>query len=68
MKPDTIIKNEGTELLIKHLGLPDAQRYIMLIQREPFDYTKWRENLLEDLPIEKISRQAMEYQQQLNNL
>jgi hypothetical protein len=35
--------------LSKHLGLVEAERFIMLIQREPFDYTKWQENLFEDI-------------------
>jgi hypothetical protein len=30
-----------------------------LIQREPFDYTKWRQGMDEDLSIEEISKKAM---------
>jgi len=37
----------------------EAERFIALIQREPFDYTKWRQGLDEDLPIEEISKKAM---------
>jgi hypothetical protein len=33
---------------------------IPLCQREPFDYTKWRQGLDEDLTIEDISQRAME--------
>jgi hypothetical protein len=33
----------------------------MLIQREPFDYTKWQENLFEDMTIEELSKKADEY-------
>jgi len=33
----------------------------MLIQKEPFDYTKWQENLFEDMSIEEISQAAAEY-------
>jgi len=43
----------------KYLGDIEAERFIALIQREPFDYTKWREGLDEDLTIEEISRRAM---------
>ena len=32
-----------------------------IIQQEPFDYTKWQENLFEDLSIEEISRNAALY-------
>ena len=55
----TEIKTKGIQLLTQHLGLVEAERFIALIQREPFDYTKWRQGLDEDLSIEEISRKAM---------
>ena len=61
MKPDTIIRNEGMEILAQNLGLLDAERFIMLIQKEPFDYTKWQENLFENMTVEEISKKATEY-------
>jgi len=63
MKTDTLIRNEGMELLTKHLGLVEAERFIMLIQKEPFDYTKWQENLFDNLTVEEISKKAMEYRE-----
>jgi len=32
-----------------------------VIQREPFDYTKWQENLFEGMTIEEIARKAAEF-------
>jgi len=64
VKTDTIIRNEGMEILAKYLGIVEAERFIMLIQREPFDYTKWQENLFEDMSIEEISEKAAEYRLQ----
>ena len=61
MKTDTLIKNEGMEILSKYLGLVEAERFIMLIQREPFDYTKLQENLFEDMTIEELAKKADEY-------
>jgi hypothetical protein len=40
MKTDTIIRNEGMKVLLEHLGKVEAERFISLIIREPFDYTK----------------------------
>lgn len=52
----------GMEALIKNLGTVEAERFIALIIREPFDYTEWRkENLFKDMTIEQISKEAMEY-------
>jgi hypothetical protein len=49
------------ELLSKHLGLVEMERFIMLIQREPFDYTRWQENLFEDMTVEELAKKADEY-------
>ena len=67
MRTDTLIRTEGMNTLIKNLGLVEAERFIMLIQKEPFDYTKWQENLFENMTVEEISLNAMEYRKK-NNL
>ncbi len=61
MITDTEIKSKGLRLLARYLGDVEAERFIALIQREPFDYTKWRQNadLDDDLSLEEISRKAM---------
>lgn len=59
MITDTEIKLKGIHLLSEYLGDVEAERFITLIQREPFDYTKWRQGLNENLSIEDISSQAM---------
>ncbi len=58
MKNDTLIRIEGMEALLEKLGLVEAERFIMLIQREPFDYTCWRENQFNDKDIETIFMEA----------
>ncbi|MDR2145258.1 MAG: hypothetical protein LBE91_02195 [Tannerella sp.] len=58
MKTDTVLREEGTRILVNQLGMIEAERYIMLIRREQFDYTKWQENLFEDMSLEEISQNA----------
>jgi hypothetical protein len=65
MKADTLIRNEGMEALANSLGLVDAERFIMLIHKDSFDYTKWRENLFAGMTLEEISDAAMEHQKTL---
>jgi len=60
MKADTLIRAEGMNTLIKNLGLIEAERFVMLIQKDTFDYTKWQENLFEDMTIEEIYNNAAE--------
>ncbi len=60
MITDTEIKAKGIHVLAQYLGDVEAERFIALIQREPFDYTKWRQEMDEELSIEEISRKAMD--------
>ena len=66
MITDTEIKLKGIQILAEHLGDVEAERFIALIQREPFDYTKWRQGLDESLTIESISQRAMELRRREN--
>ena len=67
MKTDSEIKTLGFKILSHHLGMIETERFIALIQREKFDYTKWRENLFEGLSGEEISKKAMVFQDILKN-
>ena len=65
MTTDTEIKLKGIEALIAALGEVQAERFVSLIMREPFDYTVWQRNLWSGKSVEEISRMAMssrEYQ------
>ena len=59
MITDTEIKVKGFKALMDSLGNVDAGRFLSLIQREPFDYTKWQRTLWEGQSVEEISRNAM---------
>jgi len=59
MMTNTEIKVKGFQILTENLGLVEAERFIALIQQEPFDYTKWRDGLFGNLSIEEISQKAM---------
>ena len=58
MKTDTVIKQEGINALIAKLGYIDAERFTS----EPFDYTKWREQALDEgFNVRQLSQKAMTY-------
>ncbi len=65
MMNDTELKIKGFNTLVDTLGEVDAERFITLILREPFDYTKWQKNLWEKRSIEEISRAAMQQRKKL---
>jgi hypothetical protein len=61
MITDTVLKNEGMKVLAENLGLVEAERFISLMLREPFDYTEWQRSLYNDIPLEDLLNNAMEF-------
>ena len=59
MITDTEIKSKGVQILATYLGDVEMECFIALIQREPFDYTKWHQNMDDDMSLEELSRKAM---------
>jgi len=64
MKSEIALRNEAMDILIKKLGLVDAERFISLIKRDTFDYTEWRRDLYKDMTIDEIFDEATEFQKQ----
>lgn len=58
MRSDTMIKNDGMRVLAEELGLVEAERFIALMRREPFDYTEWQRSLFSDVPLEQLLQDA----------
>ncbi len=46
--------------MVDALGAVEAEKFITLILREPFDYTGWQRQLWPDKSVEEISKAAME--------
>ena len=65
-KTDTVVKQEGMTILLEKLGMVDAERFISLIIREPFDYTKWRADLFDGMDVDELARRANAYSVGLN--
>jgi len=61
MMTDTVLKNEGIRVLTQKLGKVEAERFISLIIREPFDYTEWQQDLFDDMGVEELSSKAMAF-------
>jgi hypothetical protein len=65
MKTDTILRTDGMRILTEHLGIVEAERFIAIIQREPFDYTAWRQDLFKDVPLNDFLDEAMSYRKNM---
>ena len=56
MMADTVLKCKGFDILSENLGLVDAERFISLLLREPFDYTEWQQDLYRNISLEEFYR------------
>lgn len=61
---DSEIRSKGAAALVDCLGSVEAERFITLLLREPFDYTQWRDSLFEDMDLETISSEAARLREQ----
>ncbi len=59
MITDEELKVEGLRALTEALGDVQAEKFIALIMRSQFDYTKWQRKLWVEKSVEEISDAAM---------
>ena len=55
MRTEVEIRVTGMQALISALGLVEAERFLMAVSRERFDYTAWRRHGLPDIPLEELA-------------
>ena len=59
MYTEMALRNKGMKVLISKLGHVEAERFISLIIREPFDYTEWQRGLFDNMSVKELSNIAM---------
>ena len=55
---DTVLSQSAIKCLIANFGIVKTERFISLIIKEPFDYTKWQSDLYEDLTVGELFEAA----------
>ncbi len=61
MLSDTLIRYEGMKILREQLGLVEAEKFISLMKKEPFNYTNWQSEEWKDKNVDDIFSEAKEY-------
>jgi len=67
MRTEEEIKELGLKALVNNLGDVDAEKFISLIIKEPFDYTEWQKSLWKNKGVDQISEEAMNYRKNHNS-
>jgi len=57
---------QGMQALIGSLGLIEAERFLMAVNRDKFNYTEWRRTGLPNMSIEEIAAEANQLASQFN--
>jgi hypothetical protein len=65
MMNDAILKRTGMEILMERLDNIEAERFVGLIRKEQFDYTKWQRNLYSHMTVDEIFDMADEFETSL---
>ncbi len=59
MKNSAALLDQGMRCLTNELGLVDAERFVVMLLRESFDYTEWRkEHLFPGMTLDQIIDEA----------
>ena len=49
------------DILVRELGLIEAETFISFIKNDRFDYTKWRQDKFEDMTLHELGKEASEF-------
>jgi len=55
------ILNNGMQCLTEKLGIVEAERFISVVIREQFDYTKWQRDFYDSMKPGEFHSNAVEY-------
>lgn len=61
MVSDIEIMNRGIHCLLEKLGVVETERFIAVINRERFDYTKWQRERFDNMSSDEFNNAAVAY-------
>jgi hypothetical protein len=67
MRSDYEICDDGLKILFSGMDILEAEKFIVLIKQDKFDYTQWRKKLWEDKSLEEICAKADEFSKKLRS-
>jgi hypothetical protein len=65
MRSDTLIRHDGIQALRERLGIIESERFIVLINRESFDYTEWQQTLWQEQSVDDVFAMAKKHNEQV---
>lgn len=62
MESTAEIMNRGMKCLVEQMGIVEAERFISVVIREKFDYTKWQRDYFDVKTPAEISEEASQFE------
>ena len=62
MESTAEIMSRGMKCLVEQMGIVEAERFISVIIREKFDYTKWQRDYFDVKTPADISKEAAQFE------
>ncbi len=66
MKTEAEIRIAGMQALINALGLVEAERFMVAVSRDRFNYTEWRRHGLPEMSLDALVEKANRCAEQLD--
>jgi hypothetical protein len=60
---DMVLEQTAMRCLVDNLGIVQTERFISLIRKDPFDYTKWQQDLWSGKSVDEIFNAAARWKQ-----
>lgn len=64
MESTSEIMNKGMKCLMEQMGIIEAERFISVIIREKFDYTKWQRDYFDAKTPTEIRQEASRFEKE----
>jgi hypothetical protein len=58
---DAILSQNVLKCLMDNFGVVQTERFISILIKEPFDYTKWQRDLYSDMSVEELFEAASDW-------
>lgn len=62
MESTAEIMSRGMKCLVEQMGIVEAERFISVVIREKFDYTKWQRDYFDEKTPADISKEASQFE------
>ena len=57
----TEVLNRGMRCLLEKMGVVETEKFISIVIREQFDYTKWQKDYFDSKTPDEINREALDF-------